>query len=221
MLNRTNHNTGPAETKLKLLDAGITLMRSRGYSATTVDEICAEAGVTKGAFFHYFKSKDDLAHNALNHFFEGKAQDYSEAPFRKLPDPLERVFGRLDYLTETSGSRAHVTKGCLIGVFAQELAFTNPGLREICQQFFSRIAQDFARDLAAAQAVHPPAVAFDPTAVAQSYVALMQGSLLMAKTAGNNEVVRQNFEQYGNYLKFLFGLAPGKLAAGVADKSRN
>jgi TetR/AcrR family transcriptional repressor of nem operon len=221
MSNRTNQNTGPAETKLKLLDAGITLMRSRGYSATTVDEICAEAGVTKGAFFHYFKSKDDLARNSLNHFFEGKVQDYNEAPFRKLPDPLERVFGRLDYLKETGGDRSHVTKGCLIGVFAQELAFTNPGLRDICQQFFSRIAQDFARDLAAAKAAHPAAVEFDPLAVAQSYVALMQGSLLMAKTAGNNEVVRQNVDQYATYLKFLFGQAPGKLAASAADKSSN
>jgi TetR/AcrR family transcriptional repressor of nem operon len=203
------------------MNAGITLMRSRGYSATTVDEICAEAGVTKGAFFHYFKSKDDIAHNALNLFFERQVQEYGEAPFRKLADPLDRVFGRLAFVTGTTGGRTHVTKGCLIGVFAQELAFTNLGLRDICQQFFARIAQDFARDLAAAKAAHPPAVDFDPTAVAQSYVAMMQGSLLMAKTAGNNEGLRQNFEQYATYLKFLFGQAPGKLAASVGDKSRN
>lgn len=220
MLNRTIHHA-PAETKMKLLEAGVTLMRSRGFSATTVDEICAEAGVTKGAFFHYFRSKDDIARNVLNHFFEGKVQAYSEAPFRNLPDPLDRVFGRLDYLTETSGGRDHVTKGCLIGVFAQELAFTNPELRDVCQQFFSRIAQDFARDLAAAKAAHPPAVEFDPPAVAQTYVALTQGSLLMAKTAGNTEVLRQNFEQYRGYLKLLFGMVPGKLAGCAANKARN
>jgi TetR/AcrR family transcriptional repressor of nem operon len=220
MLNRTAHHA-LAETKLKLLEAGVTLMRSRGFSATTVDEICAEAGVTKGAFFHYFRSKDDIARNALNHFFESKVQAYSEAPFRNLADPMDRVFGRLDYMTETSGGRDHVTKGCLIGVFAQELAFTNPELRDVCQQFFSRIAQDFARDLAAAKAAHLPAIEFDPTAVAQVYVALMQGSLLMAKTAGNTEVVRQNFEQYRGYLKLLFGIVPGKLVASAADKSNN
>jgi TetR/AcrR family transcriptional repressor of nem operon len=220
MLNRTTHHA-PAETKLKLLEAGVTLMRSRGFSATTVDEICAEAGVTKGAFFHYFKSKDDIARNALNHFFENKVQAYSEAPFRKFPEPLDRVFGRLDYMTETSGGRDHVTKGCLIGVFAQELAFTNPEMRDVCQQFFSRIAEDFARDLAAAKAAHPPTVEFDPTAVAQTYVALMQGSLLMAKTAGNTEVLRQNFEQYRTYLQFLFGKVPGNLTARAADKSNN
>jgi len=210
MSNRTNQNTGPAETKLKLLDAGITLMRSRGYSATTVDEICAEAGVTKGAFFHYFKSKDDLARNSLNHFFEGKVQDYNEAPFRKLPDPLERVFGRLDYLKETGGDRSHVTKGCLIGVFAQELAFTNPEIRDLCQDFFSRMGRDFACDLAEARAAHAPEAKFDPKALAQLYVAIVQGSLLLAKTAGNNDVLIENLEQFRAYLKTFFSSESGK-----------
>jgi TetR/AcrR family transcriptional repressor of nem operon len=58
MSNRTDTNQLP-ETKRKLVDAGVALMRQRGFSATTVDDICAEAGVTKGGFFHYFKSKED------------------------------------------------------------------------------------------------------------------------------------------------------------------
>ena len=42
----------------KLLAAGMLLIRTKGYAATTVDELCAAADVTKGAFFHHFKSKD-------------------------------------------------------------------------------------------------------------------------------------------------------------------
>ena len=45
----------------KILAAAFALVRARGYSATTVDDLCAAAGVTKGAFFHHFKSKEDLA----------------------------------------------------------------------------------------------------------------------------------------------------------------
>jgi AcrR family transcriptional regulator len=45
----------------KLLDATLALIRKKGYSSTSVDELCAQAGVTKGAFFHHFKSKDALA----------------------------------------------------------------------------------------------------------------------------------------------------------------
>ena len=47
--------------KEKLLDASLSLIRERGFAATTVDELCTRAGVTKGAFFHHFASKEDLA----------------------------------------------------------------------------------------------------------------------------------------------------------------
>jgi TetR/AcrR family transcriptional repressor of nem operon len=201
------------ETKRRLVDAGVKLMRARGYNATTVDEICTDAGVTKGGFFHYFKSKDDIAKAAVTHFFEDRVKNYEEAPFRRLADPLGRVFGRLDYVKETTGDKTHVTKGCLIGVFAQELAFSNPGIRDICQGFFSRLARDFSHDLAEAKAVHAPNARFDPRALAQLYISLVQGSLMLAKTAGNNDVLCDNIEQFRALLKFLFGVVDEKPAA--------
>src|SRR5216683_394404 len=103
------------ETKRKLVDAGVNLMRSRGFNATTVDAICAAAGVTKGGFFHYFKSKEDLATAAVIRFHELKAKQFAEAPFRRLADPLRRVFGLLDFAKEASGGAKGLTKGCLIG----------------------------------------------------------------------------------------------------------
>src|SRR2546425_5494492 len=125
MLNRTQIKQLP-ETKRKLLDAGVSLMRHRGFNATTVDDVCAAAGVTKGGFFHYFKSKDNLAAAAVTRFHELKAKQFADAPFRNLADPLERVFGRLDFAKESSGGNKGLTKGCLIGMFAQELSFTHP-----------------------------------------------------------------------------------------------
>ena len=54
----------------KLLDASLGLIRERGFSAMTVDNLCARAGVTKGAFFHYFKTKDELGVAAAQHWSE-------------------------------------------------------------------------------------------------------------------------------------------------------
>ena len=219
MLNRIQ-STKSSETKLKLMDAGVKLMRAQGFNATTVDDICAEAGVTKGGFFHYFKSKDDIAKAAVTHFHEGKVKNYEEAPFRKLADPLDRVFGRLDYVKKSVGGIGRVTKGCLIGVFAQELAFSNPEIRSVCQDFFSRIVRDFSADLAEAKAAHAPDSKFDPKGVAMFYVAVVQGSLLLAKTAESNDILAGNIEQFQSYLQRLFGLGglavaknPGKASA--------
>ena len=50
----------PETTRRRLIDAALALMTKRGFNATTVDEICTEAGVTKGGFFHHFMNKDDI-----------------------------------------------------------------------------------------------------------------------------------------------------------------
>src|SRR3982751_3084934 len=88
MSKRTTTTEVP-ETKRKLVDAGVQLMRSRGFNATTVDHICASARVTKGGFFHYFKSKEDLGAAALSRFHELRAKESADAPFRRLADPLD------------------------------------------------------------------------------------------------------------------------------------
>jgi TetR/AcrR family transcriptional repressor of nem operon len=205
MLNRTQSTEVP-ETKRKLVDAGMNLMRERGFNATTVDEICAAAGVTKGGFFHYFKSKDDIAKAALASFHEVKLKAYADAPFRKLADPLDRVFGRLDYVKNNAGGGKHRTKGCLIGVFAQELAFTNPELRSACLSYLSKIAEDLGNDLADAKAVYAPNALFDPKRLAMLYVSIVQGSLILAKVAEDSDAIEANIEQFRSYLQTLFGL---------------
>jgi TetR/AcrR family transcriptional regulator, transcriptional repressor for nem operon len=217
MLNRIASSDVP-ETKRKLVNAGVKLMRARGYNATTVDEICADAGVTKGGFFHYFKSKDDIARTALTHFYEDRMKTYKDAPFRKLADPLDRVFGRLDFVKTSVGGDHHVTKGCLIGMFAQELAVTNPEIGSVCQNFFSRMVRDFSHDLAEAKAAHAPNAGLEPEALARSYLAIVQGSLMLAKIAGNNDVLHENIEQFRRYLKLLFGVSDAKPAARPASR---
>lgn len=205
-----SNTTERSGTKLKLVDAAVLLMRQKGFTATTVDDICAVAQVTKGGFFHYFKSKDEIARAAVERFKEGKVKDFQDAPFRKLADPLDRVFGRLDFAKKASGGARQVTKGCLMGMFAQELSFTNPELRDTCREAFAHVAKDFEKDLAEAKAAHPPKIAFEPKSVAMLYVAIIQGSLMLAKAAESNVVLAENIEQLRGYLQTLFGVTPAR-----------
>lgn len=179
-------------------------MRARGFNATSVDDICSATGVTKGGFFHYFKSKEEVAKAAAVEFAESRANIFQTAPFNKLADPLDRVFGRLDFAIESIAA-GRVTKGCLIGTLAQELSFTNDKLRAVCQESFERMAEDFERDLAAAKALHSPKSPIDPKALASLYISIYQGSLVIAKAAQKNEVIIRNLEQLRRYVEFLFG----------------
>lgn len=216
MLKR-NQSIERPETKRKLVDAGIALMRTSGFNATTVDDICSSAGVTKGGFFHYFKSKDELAKTALEWFREGKAAEFAQASFRKLADPLDRVLGRLDYVQESYGGPSQVTKGCLIGMFAQELSSTNAALREAAQEAFLRTAADIEKDLTEAKALHAPNADFDPKKLSIFYVSIIQGGLIMAKAATSNAVLMDNIDQFRSHIQNLFGrTARSKVEQGSA-----
>lgn len=208
------------ETKLKLVEAGVKLMRMRGYNATTVDDICLTAEVTKGAFFHYFKSKEDIAKAAILRFSDSRSETSQTAPYREISDPLQRVYGRLDYIKESVGGSKHLTKGCLIGMFAQELSFTNPVLRNTCQEAFLRMANDFEKDLAAAKTVYAAGADFSPKSLALFYVSIFQGSSMMAKASESNAVLLDNIELFRRYLQSFFG-APAKRPARLPDKSSN
>ncbi|HSY20069.1 MAG TPA: TetR/AcrR family transcriptional regulator [Candidatus Acidoferrales bacterium] len=212
-MNQTNEMP---ETKRKLVDAGVALMRKQGFNATTVDDICSAAGVTKGSFFHYFKTKQEVAEAVLTSFREGKIRDYANAPFRKLTDPLDRIFGRLDFAIASVGDGTGLTKGCLIGVFAQELSFTNPELRGACQAAFLSTAGDLEKDLTEAKSLHAPKADFDPKKVSLFYVSMIQGGLLMAKAGENNAVLLDNIEQFRGYVKGLFDVASQQRPATTA-----
>src|ERR1700687_3133111 len=81
------------ESKTKLLDAALHMFRAKGYTATTVDDICHEAGVTKGSFFYHFKSKDDLALAAVEYWEKTAEAFFAAAPYRQSQDPLDRLLG--------------------------------------------------------------------------------------------------------------------------------
>ena len=85
------------DTKTRLLDAALLVIRTKGYAGTSVDDLCHAAGVTKGAFFHHFKSKEDMAVAAAAHFGAMAEGLFSQAGYRTLADPLERLLAYVDF----------------------------------------------------------------------------------------------------------------------------
>src|SRR6201999_3595038 len=92
----TRSNAQP-DGRSRLLDAAMQVIREKGYSATTGDDICAAAGVTKGAFFHHFKSKEELGVEAATHFSQMAEQLFGGAPYQEHADPLDRLLGYIDF----------------------------------------------------------------------------------------------------------------------------
>jgi TetR/AcrR family transcriptional repressor of nem operon len=189
-------------TRTKLLDAAQDLMLAKGFVAATVDEVCAAAGVTKGSFFHYFESKEELAKVLLERFSMAQAQRFCDASAHAA-DPLDRVYARIDYGIQAATSPQ--MKGCLVGTLAQEVCETHPELRQICERSFNAVAAAVARDLIEAKKLHAPEASFDAESLGECFVALAQGSMLLIKATGHRAGMAANLRHFRAYLQTLYG----------------
>ena len=185
-----------------LLDAAQRLLLVQGFEATSVDEICAGAGVTKGAFFHYFKNKDKLAKATFERFCRRGAERYQGAAFVKTKDPLERLNGYIDF---TISQIQHPTRdSCLVGVFAQELAPYRPDLRTMCAGMFEQWALDLKTMLDAVKQQYAPRRQVDTRSLAQHFIAVFEGSLILAKAENSVAPVRRHMRHFQEYVNALF-----------------
>ncbi len=191
------------DARSKLLDAALLNFRRKGYAATSVEELCAGAGVTKGAFFHHFPSKESLAVAALNHWTETTSAFFASAPYQLFDDPLDRVFGYLDFRRAIlHGELAEFT--CLAGTLVQEAYATNPDIRGACDASFGTQAATLESDIAAAMKRYRIRASWTAAGLAQHTQAVLQGAFILAKARGNATVVEASIDHLIRYVELLF-----------------
>lgn len=191
------------QSKTKLLDAALHVIRTKGYAATTVDDICHEAGVTKGSFFHHFKSKDELALAAVAYWGAMTDGFFAAAPYRQLEDPLERLLGYVDFrVAILEGELPDYT--CLLGTLVQEIYSTHPEIRAACDGALSSHIAELTRDVAAAKERYAPDAGWSAESVGYYIQAVLQGSFIFAKATQSSQVARESLEHLRRYLQVLF-----------------
>ncbi len=189
-----------------LLDAAFSLIRAKGYAATTVDDLCAAAGVTKGAFFHHFKNKGAMAVAAAAHWSEVTGALFESAPYHEHNDPLERVFGYLAFRKAIlKGELAEFT--CLVGTMVQETYKTNPKIRAACETSITGHAEKLEADIAEAMKRHRIRGAWTAKSLALHTQAVLQGAFILAKARGGPAVAAESIDHLRRYIELLFTVA--------------
>lgn len=198
--------------RTRLLDAALGIIRTKGYEATTVDELCAAAGVTKGAFFHHFRSKEELGIAAADHFGNKADLLFGDVPYMKLKDPLQQLLGYIDLrIAIIAGGIPQFT--CLLGTMVQEIYGTHERLRVACDANISGHAQKVAQMIESARAAYAPDADWTSESLALHTQAVIQGAFILAKAKNSAEVALDSLRHLRRYIELLFADTPVKEAS--------
>lgn len=197
----------------KLLEASVSLVRTKGYASTTVDDICAAAGVTKGAFFHHFRNKEALGIAAADYWSEMTGAFFAAAPYHKHKDPLNRVLGYIDFRKAILiGKVPEFT--CLVGTMVQEVYETCPAIREACDASISGHAANVEADIAEAIKRHGIRAKWTARSLALHTQAVLQGAFILAKAKGDAAIAGESIDHLRRYIELLFQSAKRKAKEG-------
>jgi TetR/AcrR family transcriptional repressor of nem operon len=202
-------NTAPptappkASARQKLLDAALSVIRTKGYVATTVDELCAEAGVAKGSFFHHFKNKEALGVAAAEYWSETTGALFATAPYHRHADPLARVLGYIDFRRALLTGRVREFT-CLVGTMVQEVYDTCPEIRDACDASISGHAAKVEADIAEAMTQYGIRGDWTAQSLALHTQAVLQGAFILAKAKGNADIAVASVDHLRRYIELLF-----------------
>lgn len=191
------------ESKTKLLNAALHVIRAKGYTATRIEDICEEAGLTKGSFFHHFKTKEELALAAVEHWGTVTGGLFRSAPYHALPDPLDRLLAYVDLRKALlQGELPEFT--CLAGTMVQEVYETHPSIRDACDKSIRDHVAMLELELIKATHTYRMNADWNEKSLALYMQAVIQGAFILAKAEGGREVAIACLDHLRRYLEMLF-----------------
>lgn len=186
-------------TREDLIGATRRLMLRQGYAATGINEICGEAGVSKGAFYHCFDTKEAVTIAALESFYRAGVEELMAIDLSTV-DPA----GALPLFVDRAAERASKLwkDGCLLGGLATEMAFSSETLRRHVARLFDQLAAHVAR-LAEPFVASLQTDELSATAIAEDFLAITEGAIVLSRAHRDPRRIRAALHRYAASLRRL------------------
>jgi TetR/AcrR family transcriptional repressor of nem operon len=180
-----------SDAKERLMDAIAELIWTGSYGTTTIDQICEKAGVKKGSFYYFFKSKADLAASSIDEEWQRHRAEL-DSIFSATVPPLERLarFCEMKYREQVELKKKHgCVLGCPLCTLGAEVSTQDQILRAKVDAIMRQIRlylETAIRDANAQGATHVK----DVSATAGVMFAYMEGLLTQARIQNNVELFK-------------------------------
>lgn len=195
----------PGTARGRLLEAGIRLVRQQGFNATSIDQLCSAAGVTKGAFFHHFASKEALGVALADYWSTSTGGFFAEAPYHHHARAIDRVLGYIDLRQVLIGGTPEEFS-CVAGTMVQEGFRTSDAIRRACEASIMGNARALESDIAEALADHGLPRDQAPS-LSRHIQTVIQGAFIVAKTQPSGiagDLAREAIGHLRRYFELLF-----------------
>lgn len=192
----------PQSTRDKILFAAFTEAHLNGFQSASIQNIIDAAGVTKGALYHYFSSKDEIGLALLDEIFSQYIEATFISPLKNTDDPITALTGHLRE-TGSKMSDQDVALGCPLDHFSQEMAPINAEFQLRINTLHQAKSAALIAALQRGQQAGNVTKDVSAESIAMMISATMQGCMAMAKSARSLETLTQCGTGLIDYLEQL------------------
>ncbi len=190
----------PGRTRERLLGAAFAEIYRSGFQGSDLASILQHAGVTKGALYHHFASKEDLGYHVIEDVIGQVTREKWLEPLAQATNPLDTL---IRIVQSTATDPAAVNGGCPLNNLAQEMSPLDDGFRQRLAAQFQAWQAAIAAALKAGQKQGLVQATVDPRETATFLVATYEGYISLAKNAQDPKVLQSGKKQLVRYLESL------------------
>jgi TetR/AcrR family transcriptional regulator, transcriptional repressor for nem operon len=191
----------------RILATAEGIILQKGYVGTSLEEILDKAAITKGGFFYHFNGKGELARALVERYLEEDRKLFDSLQQRAdslSEDPLQRLLIFLNLLAEGVIGLTEVHPGCLAASFTYEIQQFDAGIRDSIAAGILEWRAMIADRLELILQKRKPRIPVDVEALADTFTALLEGGIILARIFNSNEALYKQVLAYRNHLRLLF-----------------
>ena len=194
-------------TRERILGIAEAAVLAKGFAATSIEEVIAEAGITKSGFFYHFKDKNELAREMVRRYV-----DENDRLFDRLfdrgrqlaDDPLQAFLVGLKLLAEVMADLPNGHPGCLIASICYQERLFDREVRKLNAEAVRSWNARFLGYLDEIAAVHPPREPVNLADVADMFSCIVDGGIIMSKALDDPRRLERQVLVYRSFVKMMF-----------------
>ena len=203
-------------TRERLLKAAKKLVMSKGFAGMSIDDVLKETDLTKGAFFHHFRSKADLAEQLMGWYADSDMKMFrtflAEAEATH-DDPMDQLMKFLKDFENYLCDPDNPPRGCMYALYTYEDDHFENSVKGFVAETLHTWTAMYIRKFQEVIDLYPPVKPVTAKRLAEMIVSVIEGGLILERAYRNPGLTSRQSAQFREYLELLFPTAFERKAA--------